>query len=58
MKYKIAYSGINVTEVEADSREKAIRAFWQHGFNELYNAEIEEVVEISNPFTKFTDLNG
>lgn len=57
MMYKIAYEGYNVVEVEADTIEQAEEAFWERGLNDLYNAEIREIVPVGQPFKDYTDLN-
>ena len=45
-RYKIAYSGWNTVEVEANSPEEAEDKFWDDGLNDLYDAEIGDVVEL------------
>lgn len=57
MTYKIAYSGWQVVEVEADTPEAAEEKFWNDDMNDLYNAEIGEIVPADTPFQMYTDLN-
>lgn len=57
MKYKIAISGWDVVEVEADSPEDAEFKFFDEGLNALYNTEIEEIAEADKGFKDYTDLN-
>ena len=57
MKYKIAYEGIQIVEIEGHSKQDAINNFWEEGLNDLYNSEILEVALADNPFKHYTDLN-
>ena len=57
MKYKIAYTGDSVVEVEANTAEEAEEKFFEEGLNDLYNSEILEVVPAGEAFENYTDLN-
>lgn len=57
MKYKIAYTGYEVALVDAGSEDEARELFYDEGLNDLYNAEIVEVVPADEAFVFHTDLN-
>lgn len=57
MKYKLAISGWDIVDVEADTPEEAAQKYWEEDLNALYFADIEEVVPADTPFIKYTDLN-
>lgn len=56
-RYKVAYEGLNIVEIEANSAEEAEDKFFEDGHNDLYNAQIVETVEADQPFEMYTDLN-
>lgn len=55
--FKIAYEGYQVVEVQADTAEEAEAKFWDEGLNDLYNANICEIVPSYEAFEAYTDLN-
>lgn len=57
MIFKIAYQGIQVVEVRAQSSKLAEQKFWDAELNDLYNSEIIEIVRQDKPFENYTDLN-
>ena len=56
-KYKIATTGYDIIEVEADTPEQAEDVLWDNDLNHLVNTEIVEVVEADKEFEMYTDLN-
>lgn len=47
--FKIAYSGWAQVEVDAPTEQLAIEKFWDNGLNDLYDAEIGDVMEVEEP---------
>lgn len=57
--FKIAYSGWKTVEVEAATADEAEEKFWDEGMNDLYDAEIGDIIEADKQFDgQFEEANN